>query len=444
MVRKNVYIALAALVGSLALLIACSSGISEEEADQRVADAVSNATEGMMTEAQAQAMVDEATANMDGAMSDDEIMAAAEGMGMMMADDMDGMMSDDEIMAAAMDMGMVMADDDAMDGGMMMMSSERVAAIQDRGTVVCAGNNSLTGFGFIDDDGNTVGFDIDLCRAVAVAVLGDADAIDIRPTTAAERGPSMQSGEVDIMSRNTTWTTTRDATWGNFAQTMFYDGQGFMIKADYGVNSAMELQGAKICVQQGTTTELNVEDFNRQNNMDFDFVTFADNVGANNAYLSGQCDALTTDRSGLVATRSGFDNPDDHLILPETISEEPLGPVVPHGDEQWYDIVKTVMAILIYAEAFEIDSMNVPTSATGNKSVDRMLGFENDYGQEALGLNKTVAQDIIKAVGNYGEIYDRHLTPLGLTREGSRNALWSSAPCMSCPKGGQVYAAPPR
>ena len=404
MVKNKVYIALAALVGALALLVACSSGFTQEEMDAEVAAA----TAGMMTQADANAMVDEATA---------------------------GMMTEAEATA--------MMEEAMMEQGGMMME-DRVAAIRERGNVVCAGNNSLTGFGFLDDSGNVVGFDIDLCRAVAVAVLGDPNAIDIRPTTAAERGPSMQSGDVDIMSRNTTWTTTRDATWGNFAQTMFYDGQGFMIKQDYGVNSAMELQGAKICVQQGTTTELNVEDFNRQNNMNFDFVTFADNVGANNAYLSGQCDALTTDRSGLVATRSGFDNPNDHLILPETISEEPLGPVVPHGDEQWYDIVKTVMAIIIYAEAFEIDSMNVPTSPTGNKSVDRMLGFESDYGQEALGLNKTVAQDIIRAVGNYGEIYDRHLTPLGLTREGSRNALWSSAPCGMCPKGGQVYAAPPR
>ena len=409
MVKNKVYMALAALIGSLALLVACSSGFSQEEMDAAVAEARAAAGAGMVSQAEADTMVENAT------------------MGMMTQEEADAMV------AAAM----------AEQGGMMMVA-DRVAAIKERGNVVCAGNNSLTGFGFLDDAGNIVGFDIDLCRAVAVAVLGDANAIDIRPTTAAERGPSMQSGDIDIMSRNTTWTTTRDATWGNFAQTMFYDGQGFMIKKDYGVDSAMELEGASICVQQGTTTELNVEDFNRQNNMNFNFVTFADNVGANSAYISGQCDALTTDRSGLVSTRAGFDNPDDHLILPETISEEPLGPVVPHGDEQWYDIVKTVMAILIYAEAFEIDSMNVPTSATGNKSVDRMLGFESDYGQEALGLSPTVAQDIIRAVGNYGEIYDRHLTPLGLTREDSRNALWSSAPCMMCPKGGQVYAAPPR
>ncbi len=309
---------------------------------------------------------------------------------------------------------------------------------------MCAVNNSLPGFGFLDESGNLAGFDIDLCRAVAVAVLGDADAVEFRPTTAADRGPAMLSGEVDIMSRNTTWTSVRDAIWGNFAQTMFYDGQGFMVPRGIGAYSAAELRGALICVQQGTTTELNVQEFNRRNNLGLEFATFPDNISTNAAYLEGRCDALTTDRSGLVATRARFDNPDDHLILPEIISEEPLGPLVPHGDELWYDVVKTVMAILIHAEAFEIDSMNVPSSPTGDRDVDRMLGFEGYYGQEALGLSKTVAQDIIKAVGNYGEIYDRHLTPLGLLREGSANALWSSAPCRFCPKGGQIYAAPLR
>ena len=405
MVSKKVYMALAALVGSLALLIACSSGFSQEEMDE----AVAAATQGMVSMAEAESM---------GAMSDDEIMAAARDMGMMMADEMDD--------------------------GMMMMESERVAAIRERGSVVCAGNNSLAGFGFLDDSGNVVGFDIDLCRAVAVAVLGDADAVEIRPTTASERGPSMQSGEVDMMSRNTTWTSSRDITWGNFAPTMFYDGQGFMVPKSLGVMSHMDLSGSAVCVQQGTTTELNLQDFINQNNMDVEVSTFPDNVSTNAAYLEGRCDALTTDRSGLVATRAGFENPDDHTILPGTISEEPLGPVMPHGDEQWNDIVKTVMAILIYAEAFEIDSMNVPTSVTGDSAVDRLFGLEGSYGQEELGLSSTVAQDIIKAVGNYGEIYDKHLTPLGLEREGSRNALWSSAPCMMCPKGGQVYAAPLR
>ena len=320
----------------------------------------------------------------------------------------------------------------------------RFEVVKERGSVVCAVNDGLAGFGSLDESGNLVGFDIDLCRAIAAAVLGDADAVEFRPTGAYDRGPAIVSGEVDVMSRNTAWTSSRDIAWGNFAQTMFYDGQGFMVPSDLGVYSATELQGALVCVQRGTTMELKVEDFNRRNNMGFEFAAFPDKFSANSGYLAGQCDALTHDRTILAAIRAGFDNPDDHVILPETISEEPLGPVAPHGDERWYDIVKTVMAILIYAEALEIDSMSVPISATGDRDVDRMLGFKGDYGQEALGLNKTVAQDIIKAVGNYGEIYDRHLTPLGLTREGSRNALWSSAPCGFCPKGGQVYAAPLR
>ena len=325
-----------------------------------------------------------------------------------------------------------------------MEETSRVDLIKERGQVVCASNNSLAGFGFIDAAGNTVGFDIDLCRALAVAILGNPDAVEYRPTVAAERGPALQSGEVDVMSRNTTWTSTRDITWGDFAQTMFYDGQGFMVPASLGLTGLMELAGAKVCVQQGTTTELNLQDFSNQNNLNLDVVTFPDNVAAREAYVSQQCDALTTDRSGLVSTRVGFDNPEAHTILPGTISEEPLGPVVPHGDDQWYDIVKTVMAILIYAEAFEITSANVPTAPTGDTPIDRLFGLEGSYGQEALGLSDTVAQDVIRAVGNYGEIYDRHLTPLGLTREGSRNALWATAPCGDCPKGGQIYAAPLR
>ena len=375
-------------------------------------------------------------------MSDDEIMEAAEGMGMVMAGSES--MTNDEIMAAAKGMGMMTAEEANAMAGEAPTVGNRLAQIKERGRVVCASNNSLAGFGFIDDSGNTVGFDIDLCRAVAVAALGNADAVEYRPTTAAERGPSMQSGEVDVMSRNTTWTTTRDATWGNFAQTMFYDGQGFMVPKSLGVSNILELGGSTVCVQQGTTTELNLQDFINQNNLDIGVATFPDNVSTNAAYTAGQCDALTTDRSGLVASRAGFDNPGDHTILPGTISEEPLGPVVPHGDEQWYDIVKTVMAILIYAEAFDITSDSVPTAATGKSAIDRLFGLEGGYGQEEIGLSATVAQDVIRAVGNYGEIYDRHLTPLGLERAGSRNALWMSAPCMDCPKGGQVYAAPLR
>ena len=349
----------------------------------------------------------------------------------------DDEMSDEEVRKAAEGMGMVMA-------GEAEVSDDRLARVKERGRVVCANNDSLAGFGFLDDAGNTVGFDVELCRAVAAAVLGNADAVEFRATTAAERGPSMQSGEIDMMSRNTTWTTSRDATWGNFAQTMFYDGQGFIVPKDLGVSSAYELEGASICVLKGTTTELNLQDFDTQNNMGFSIVPFEDNTSANEAYQQGQCDSLTTDQSGLVANASGFTDPSAHVILPETISEEPLGTVVPHGDDQWYDIVKSVMAMLIYSEAFGIHSGNVPTATTGDTGIDRLFGLSGSYGQEALGLKETAAQDVIRQVGNYGQIFDRHLTPLGLVRDGSRNALWNDAPCSDCPKGGQLYAAPLR
>ena len=317
-----------------------------------------------------------------------------------------------------------------------VQSGSRLETIRSRGHVACANNTQLAGFGYIDADGNTVGFDIELCRAVAAAVLGDADALEFHPTTAAERGPTMQSGQVDMMSRNTTWTSSRDATWGNFAQTMFYDGQGFMVPTSLGISGALELHDAKVCVQQGTTTELNLQDYSNQNDLHLDIVTFPDATTTSEAYQAGQCDALTTDRSGLVATRVGYDDPDAHVILPDTISEEPLGAVVPHGDDKWYDIVKTVMAIMIYAEAFGITSDSVPTAPTGDTAVDRLFGLEGSFGQEDLGLSQTVAQDVIGQVGSYGEIYEKHLTPLGVTREGSRNELWIN--------GGEIYSAPLR
>ena len=321
----------------------------------------------------------------------------------------------------------------------------RLDRVRQRGRLICAGNNALLGFGAVDSaGGNSVGFDIDLCRAVAVAVLGDADALDIRPTTAAERGAVIQSGEVDILSRNTTWTNSRDVQWGNFAQAMFYDGRGFMVRKDSSISNLMELANARVCVQQGTITELNLQDFSNQNNLNIDILVYPEVTGARRGYQNEQCDALTTDRAALASVRASFPTPDDHMILPGTLSEEPLGPMVPHGDEQWYDIVKTVMAILIYAEAYEVTSGSVPTAATGHTEVDRLFGLEGSFGQEGMGLKRTVAQDVIRAVGNYGEIYDRHLTPLGLIREGSRNALWSGAPCNDCPKGGQIYAVPLR
>ena len=322
----------------------------------------------------------------------------------------------------------------------------RLEAVEDRGKVICASRNDVAGYGSVDADGNNTGFDIDLCRALAAATLGDANAFEIRLISATERGPTIQSGEVDMLVRTVTWTTSRDAQWGNYAQTMFYDGQGFLVNKSLGVSSALELKDATVCVTLGTTTELNLQDFSTQNGLNIKPLTFEGTPAVIAAYQAGQCDAFTNDRSQLAAISSAFDNRDDHVILPETISEEPLGPVVPHGDDQWFDIVKTVMSILIYSEAYGVGSGNVPTAATGDAKVDRLFGLEGSFGQDSLGLKNTVAQDIIRSVGNYGEIYERHLGPdgIGLPRENGRNALWADAPCGDCPKGGQIYAAPLR
>ena len=324
--------------------------------------------------------------------------------------------------------------------------SARLQEVQDRGNVICASRDDVPGYGFLDDAGNNVGFDIDLCRALAAAVLGDPNAIEIRLITAADRGPTIQSGEVDMLVRTVTWTTSRDAQWGNYAQTMFFDGQGFMVRKDLNVSSALDLQDASVCVTQGTTTELNLQDFSNQNNLNITARTFEDTDAVLAAYEGGQCDAFTNDRSQLAALGTALENRADHVILPETISEEPLGPVVPHGDDQWFDIVKTVMAMLIYAEAYDVTSGNVPTSVTGDTKVDRLFGLEGSFGQDSLGLKATAAQDVIRAVGNYGEIYNRNLGPGGidLPRENGRNALWADATCTNCPKGGQIYAAPLR
>ena len=331
-------------------------------------------------------------------------------------------------------------------GSMTMMEGGRLETVKERGKVICASRNDVPGYGSLDAAGNSVGFDIDLCRALAAAVLGDPNAIEIRLITAAERGPTIQSGEVDMLVRTVTWTTIRDAGWGNYAQTMFYDGQGFMVRKDLGVNSALELQGATVCVTQGTTTELNMQDFSNQNDLNISPLTFENTDAVVAAYEGQQCDAFTNDRSQLAALGTALSNRDDHVILPETISEEPLGPVVPHGDDQWFDVVKTVMGILIYAEAYGVSSDSVPSAATGDTKVDRLFGLEGSFGQEDLGISNTAAQDVIKAVGNYGEIYDRNLGPDGinLPRENGRNALWANAPCADCPKGGQIYAAPLR
>ncbi len=373
-------------------------------------------------------------------MSSSEIRAEAIKIGMV--DEADAMMTDDQVMARAGEMGM-MTEEAA---NAMMMEGGRLQQVMDRDKVICASRNDVPGYGSLDASGNNVGFDIDLCRALAAAVLGDPNKIEIRLISASERGPTIQSGEVDMLVRTVTWTTSRDAQWGNYAQTMFYDGQGFLVNKDLGISSALDLDDASVCVTQGTTTELNLADFASQNNLNIEALTFEDTDAVIAAYESGQCDAFTNDRSQLAALGSAMSDPSAHVILPETISEEPLGPVVPHGDDQWFDIVKAVMGILIYAEAYGVDSGNVPSGVTGDTKVDRLFGLEGSFGQESLGISQTAAQDVIKAVGNYGEIYDRNLGPDGinLPRENGRNALWADATCMGCPKGGQIYAAPLR
>ena len=320
----------------------------------------------------------------------------------------------------------------------------RLDAVHDRGQVVCTTLDDTAGFGFIDKAGNHGGFDVDLCRAVAAA---NPDAVELRRIDAAERGPVMQSGEVDMLVFVTTWTSSRDAAWGDFVPPMFYDGQGFMVPADLGVNCAYELRNASVCTVAGTTSELNMEDFFRQNGLDYSASIFEDSEIAFDAYINGNCDAFTSDRSALGALRSNLPSPYQHMILPEVISEEPLTPLVPHGDSQWFDTVKTVMSILIYAEAFGVSSDNVEAmTASENVKVKRLLSVEGSWGQADLGLDQTVAQTVITSVGNYGEIYGRYLGPdgIGLPREGGRNALRAEAPCTDCPKGGQIYAVPLR
>ena len=326
-------------------------------------------------------------------------------------------------------------DDD--DDGSGAQTGNRLKKVQDRGRLICAGRTDLAGFGFLDSSGNNAGFDIDICRAVAAAIFGDGNAIEVVPITASERGPTIQAGEVDILSRNVTWTTTRDAQWGNYTTVMFYDGQGFMVRRDSGFTSATQLDGASVCVTSGTTTELNLADFFRQNNLSLETVVFEDTASVYGAYERGRCDATTSDASQLAAIRSGFANPEDHIILPEIISKEPLTPVVAHGDDQWFDVVKTVLAVLINAEELGVTQDNVDAQrSSDNIKIRRLLGTEGGFGQNDLGLSATFAADVIKAVGNYGEIYDRYMGPSGIsfTLPRGQNELWNN--------GGLIYAPP--
>ncbi len=312
-----------------------------------------------------------------------------------------------------------------------------VQRIRDRGKLVCGGRTDLAGFGFLDESGKNVGFDIDLCRAIAAALLGDPEAVEVVPLSAADRGPALQTGEVDILSRNATWTSTRDAQWGNFTWIWFYDGQGFMVPTASGITEIEQLDGATVCVTSGTTTELNLADAFRQRGLEFTAVSFEDTATVYGTYEEGRCDATTSDKSQLASIRSGFADPDAHIILDITISKEPLTPAVPTGDDQWFDIVKTVIWGLINAEELGITQANVDQMVSSdNIEVRRLLGAEGEWGQADLGLPADALVLAIKAVGNYGEIYDRYIGPDGLNIPRGPNGLWTD--------GGLIYAPPLR
>ena len=309
--------------------------------------------------------------------------------------------------------------------------------VQARGEVVCGVSQGLPGFSNPDDQGNWSGIDVDFCRALAAAIFDDPNAVSFTPLSAKERFTALQSGEVDVLSRNTTWTMTRDASLGlNFAGVNYYDGQGFMVRKDLGVASALELDGA-VCTNTGTTTELNAADYFRANNMEYEIVAFekADEVVA--AYDAGRCDVYTTDQSGLYAQRLKLTNPGEHMVLPEIISKEPLGPVVRQGDDQWFNVNRWVLNAMINAEELGVSSDNVDSMmGSGNPAIARLLGEEGAYG-EMLGLSNDWAVRVIKHVGNYAESFERNVgpdTPLGIAR--GLNALWSD--------GGILYAAPVR
>ena len=310
--------------------------------------------------------------------------------------------------------------------------------IKAKGFVQCGVSQGLAGFSNPDDQGNWTGIDVDLCRGVAAAVFGSGDKVKFTPLSAKERFTALQSGEVDILSRNTTWTMSRDTQLGlNFAGVNYYDGQGFMVRKELGVKSALELSGASVCTNTGTTTELNVADYFRANKLEYEIVAFEKADEVVGAYDAGRCDVFTTDASGLAAQRLKLTNPDDHVVLPEIISKEPLGPVVRQGDDQWFNIVKWTHNAMLNAEELGITQANVEEmKGSDNPAIKRVLGTEGSFG-EKLGLGNDWAANIIKAVGNYGETYNRNVgpdTPLKIDR--GINNLWSM--------GGLQYAPPIR
>ena len=309
--------------------------------------------------------------------------------------------------------------------------------VKARGELNCGVSSGLAGFSNPDANGVWSGFDVAVCRAVAAAVLGDPMKVKFVPTTGQTRFTALASGEIDMLARNTTWTFSRDADLKfTFVGVNYYDGQGFMIRKDMGVSSAKELDGATVCIQTGTTTELNLADFFKVNGMSYEPVPIETNAEAQQQYLAGACDVYTTDASGLAATRATFADPENHILLPEIISKEPLGPLVRHGDDQWADIARWTLNALVAAEEYGVTSANIEELAKGtnNPEINRLLGTEGDLGA-MIGLDAQWAKRAIMAGGNYGEIFAAHIgeaTPIGLAR--GLNAQWT--------QGGLIYAPP--
>ena len=316
--------------------------------------------------------------------------------------------------------------------------SKTLKNTQSKGFVRCGGSQGLPGFSNADAAGNWTGVDVDVCRAVAAAVLGDANKVKYTPLSAKERFTALTSGEIDILSRNTTWTLSRDADLGvTFVGVNFYDGQGFMVRKDSGITSVDDFaNGISACTNIGTTTELNMRDFFNSKGISYEPVAFekADEVVA--AYDSGRCDTYTTDKSGLAAQRTKMTNPDDHMVLPETISKEPLGPVVRQGDAVWEDIVRWSLNVMIEAEEYGITSSNADAMKTSeNPAVKRLVGSEGELGSY-LGLDQDWSLNIIKQVGNYGESYKRNIADTGILPDRGPNNIWT--------KGGLLYTPPAR
>jgi general L-amino acid transport system substrate-binding protein len=315
-------------------------------------------------------------------------------------------------------------------------SAQTLKTVKDRGSLICGVTQGLAGFSLPDDKGNWTGIDVDYCRAIAATIFNDPSKVKFTPLSTKDRFEALKSGEIDLLARNSTWTLSRDVLY-NFIGVNYYDGQGFMLRKSLKLNSALELNGASICTQTGTTTELNLADYFRSNNLKYEVIAFATADETIKAYENGRCDVFTTDMSQLVSEKLKLSKPDEHVILPEIISMEPLGPLVRHGDDQWFDIVKWVHFAMLNAEELGVSQKTIDEALKSNQpEIRRLVGAEGAYGEQ-LGLTKDWVVRIVKHVGNYGEVFDRNLgtgSKLGISR--GLNRLWT--------KGGIQYAPPIR